>query len=78
MCVVIGLQSTGEANTLAVKDLIGESMDDFVSAPQQILLNWLENHFPKENCELSDDQLHGLYGMVRTGNISRHRLCLSD
>ena len=34
MCVVIGLQSTGEANTESVKAELGEDgLDDFVSAP---------------------------------------------
>ena len=34
MCVVIGLQSTGEANTESVRAELGEDgLDDFVSAP---------------------------------------------
>ncbi len=31
MCVVIGLQSTGEANTTATRDECGDTLDDFVS-----------------------------------------------
>lgn len=31
MCVVIGLQSTGEANTSSERALKGDEMDDFVS-----------------------------------------------
>ena len=64
MCVVIGLQSTGEANTVAVKELIGDSMDDFVSAPQQILLGWLNNHFPKGHCGMADAKIYSLYSQV--------------
>ena len=30
-CVVIGLQSTGEANTTATRDECGDTLDDFVS-----------------------------------------------
>ena len=31
MCVVIGLQSTGEANTSASREELGDVLDDFVS-----------------------------------------------
>ncbi len=31
MCVVIGLQSTGEANTSSERSLKGDELDDFVS-----------------------------------------------
>lgn len=31
MCVVIGLQSTGEANTTASREECGDTLDDFVS-----------------------------------------------
>ena len=64
--MVIGLQSTGEANTVAVKELIGDSMDDFVSAPQQILLGWLNNHFPKGHCGMADAKIYSLYSQVST------------
>ena len=37
MCAVIGLQSTGEASMSQVRDVLGDSMDDFVSAPRQVL-----------------------------------------
>lgn len=39
MACVIGLQSTGEASTTLARDQNGDAaMDDFVSAPQMILL----------------------------------------
>ena len=85
MCVVIGLQSTGEANTMVAKEQSGDNMEDFVSAPQQILLGWLNNHFPRDACGLSENQLHGLYYQVSLPDIGHHtnsihhsRWCLSN
>ncbi len=37
MCVVIGMQSTGEAGTTLAREENGDEMDDFVSAPKMIL-----------------------------------------
>lgn len=37
MCVVIGMQSTGEAGTTLAREEMGDEMDDFVSAPKMIL-----------------------------------------
>ena len=68
MCVVIGLQSTGEANTMAAKALCGEIMDDFISAPRQILLGWLINHFPRDACGVSEEEIHSLY--LQVGSIN--------
>lgn len=45
MCAVIGLQSTGEANTKAAAEL-DDVLDDFVSAPQMVLIQFLTKHFP--------------------------------
>ena len=36
MCVVIGLQSTGEANTSASREEQGDMLDDFVSGERVI------------------------------------------
>ncbi|KAK9815574.1 hypothetical protein WJX72_006088 [[Myrmecia] bisecta] len=57
MCVVIGLQSTGEANTEAKRRETGDEMEDFVSAPQLILQQFLENHFPVCSSDLCADEL---------------------
>ena len=65
MCVVIGLQSTGEANTKASLEETGETMDDFVSAPQRILLAFLKNHFPLSGGELSTASADALLTQVR-------------
>ena len=49
MAVVIGLQSTGEANIeQALSDMAdaGEELEDFVSAPQMILKNLINRQFP--------------------------------
>ncbi len=65
MCVVIGLQSTGEANTNQVREVSGDSMEDFVSAPQQILLQFLEKHFPARQPEdLSETEINHLHAQV--------------
>ncbi len=46
MSVVIGLQSTGEANTNATREESGDVLDDFVSAPKVIMQQFLEKTFP--------------------------------
>lgn len=47
-CVVIGLQSTGEARTLEHIDEGGE-MNDFVSTARGVLQNLVEKHFPSRH-----------------------------
>ena len=64
MCVVIGLQSTGEANTTQVRDVMGDAMDDFISAPRQVLLAFLENHFPTHACGLTESGASTLHAQV--------------
>ena len=44
-CVVIGLQSTGEARTLEQLDEFGE-INEFVSTARGVLQNLVEKHFP--------------------------------
>ncbi len=45
MCVVIGLQSTGEANTTQLREeQNSDDFDDFVSAPKLELRNLIQNH----------------------------------
>jgi hypothetical protein len=51
-CVVIGLQSTGEARTLDQLDEYGE-LNEFVSTAKGVLQNLVEKHFPSlpnSNC----------------------------
>ncbi|CAO2168418.1 unnamed protein product [Urochloa humidicola] len=45
-CVVIGLQSTGEARTEEAIAKYGVELDDFVSGPRELLLKLVEDHYP--------------------------------
>ena len=47
-CVVIGLQSTGEARTADVVGRLGEGeeLDDFVSGPKELLLRLVDSSYP--------------------------------
>ncbi|KAF3772088.1 strawberry notch-like protein 1 [Nymphaea thermarum] len=45
-CVVIGLQSTGEARTEEAVTKYGLEMDDFVSGPRELLLKLVEENYP--------------------------------
>lgn len=45
-CVVIGLQSTGEARTLEVLDDTGGELTDFVSTAKAVLTGLIDKHFP--------------------------------
>ncbi|KAI6213229.1 hypothetical protein M3Y94_00125800 [Aphelenchoides besseyi] len=52
-CVVIGLQSTGEAQTLGVLGDAGE-ITDFVSTTKAVLQTLIERHFPTGDSESMD------------------------
>uniref|UniRef100_A0A3Q1HWS5 Protein strawberry notch homolog 1 n=1 Tax=Anabas testudineus TaxID=64144 RepID=A0A3Q1HWS5_ANATE len=45
-CVVIGLQSTGEARTLEALEEGGGELNDFVSTAKGVLQSLIEKHFP--------------------------------
>eukprot|EP00250_Pteridium_aquilinum_P027603 c3529_g1_i1 orf=145-2244(+) len=45
-CVVIGLQSTGEARTEEAVSKYGNELDDFVSGPRELLLKLVEENYP--------------------------------
>ncbi|XP_041423399.1 protein strawberry notch homolog 1 isoform X2 [Xenopus laevis] len=45
-CVVIGLQSTGEARTLEALEEGGGELNDFVSTARGVLQSLIEKHFP--------------------------------
>ena len=64
MCCVIGLQSTGEANTNQTRDEEGDCLDDFVSAPKKILQMFLTKHFPTDDCGLLPHELDLLQHQV--------------
>nr|GEX46630.1 protein FORGETTER 1 isoform X2 [Tanacetum cinerariifolium] len=45
-CVVIGLQSTGEARTEEAVTKYGVDLDDFISGPRELLLKFVEDNYP--------------------------------
>nr|CAB3488213.1 unnamed protein product [Digitaria exilis] len=45
-CVVVGLQSTGEARTEEAVTKYGVEMEDFVSGPRELLLKLVEENYP--------------------------------
>lgn len=64
LCVVIGLQSTGEANTNQTRDEEGDVLDDFVSAPKRILQLFISRHFPTGDCDMEPHELNLLQHQV--------------
>eukprot|EP00879_Flechtneria_rotunda_P009637 GHRR01010084.1.p1 GENE.GHRR01010084.1~~GHRR01010084.1.p1 ORF type:complete len:1075 (+),score=467.79 GHRR01010084.1:930-4154(+) len=53
MCVVIGLQSTGEANMNAARADGGDELDDLLSAPRMVLTQFIDKWLPaKPNEEI--------------------------
>ncbi|XP_050215928.1 protein FORGETTER 1 isoform X2 [Mercurialis annua] len=45
-CVVIGLQSTGEARTEEAVTKYGLELEDFISGPRELLLKFVEENYP--------------------------------
>ncbi|KAK9865736.1 hypothetical protein WJX84_001418, partial [Apatococcus fuscideae] len=45
-CVVIGLQTTGEARTAELVSEQGNELDDFVSGPKELMLKLVEDNYP--------------------------------
>ena len=64
LCVVIGLQSTGEANTNQTREEEGDVLDDFVSAPKRILSLFISKHFPTDSCDMESHELDLLQHQV--------------
>ncbi|KAK8767521.1 hypothetical protein V5799_005700 [Amblyomma americanum] len=62
-CVVIGLQSTGEARTLEQLEEQGGELSDFVSTAKGVLQTLIEKHFPAPNRKKTL-KLLGLGGIV--------------
>lgn len=62
--MVIGLQSTGEANTNQTREEEGDVLDDFVSAPKRILSLFLSRHFPTDSCDMESHELDLLQHQV--------------
>ena len=70
-CVVVGLQSTGEANTASALSRAeagggnAEGLDDLVSAPKVILENFITNYLPVRGVDMDASQLNHLVVQVR-------------
>ncbi|XP_071848916.1 protein strawberry notch homolog 1-like isoform X2 [Apostichopus japonicus] len=58
-CVVIGLQSTGEARTLDALEEAGGELSDFVSTAKGVFSSLIEKHFPAPNRA----KMAGLFGL---------------
>ncbi|XP_071789882.1 protein strawberry notch homolog 1-like [Asterias amurensis] len=56
-CVVIGLQSTGEARTLDALEEAGGELNDFVSTAKSVFSSLIEKHFPAPNRKKTADML---------------------
>ena len=74
MLAFAGLQSTGEASiTQAMNESDHDNDDSFVSAPRQMIVNFITNHMPlstspntKQGSGLSEEQARTLYYQVKT------------
>ena len=64
MAVVIGLQSTGEANTTAAREEAEEELDDFVSTPQIIITQLIKSQFPIVVSVTAGADFRALYNQV--------------
>ena len=75
--VVIGLQSTGEAAADALDIQLGDSCG-WVSVTKQILLHFVNNHFPTTKSTASgtpvsiEDAIAGTYDTIPMGNINNN------
>ncbi|KAM3213142.1 hypothetical protein ACQJBY_065881 [Aegilops geniculata] len=58
-CVVVGLQSTGEARTEEAITKYGVEMEDFISGPRELLLKLVEDNYPlppKPDCSQQGEE----------------------
>lgn len=67
-CVVIGLQSTGEARTLEALEEGGGELNDFVSTAKGVLQSLIEKHFPAPDRK----KLFSLLGIDMTGRSNNN------
>ncbi|XP_025091895.1 protein strawberry notch homolog 1-like isoform X1 [Pomacea canaliculata] len=66
-CVVIGLQSTGEARTLEQVEEMGGELNDFVSTAKGVFQTLVEKHFPAPDRRKAFDML-GLSNYAQRDN----------
>ncbi|XP_075690059.1 protein strawberry notch homolog 1 isoform X2 [Rhinoderma darwinii] len=67
-CVVIGLQSTGEARTLEALEEGGGELNDFVSTAKGVLQSLIEKHFPAPDRK----KLFSLLGIDLSAQSNNH------
>uniref|UniRef100_A0A0N4ZKF1 AAA_34 domain-containing protein n=1 Tax=Parastrongyloides trichosuri TaxID=131310 RepID=A0A0N4ZKF1_PARTI len=72
-CVVIGLQSTGEARTLEQLEENGGELTEFVSTAKAVLQGLIDKHFPTQDTSFSGkyDIFSDLDKMLGSGNKSK-------
>jgi hypothetical protein len=72
-CVVVGLQSTGEAHTLDFLEENGE-VNEFVSTAKSVIQSLVENFFPihDDNSAIDDFQQMFLMSGKQRGKKRRH------
>lgn len=71
-CVVIGLQSTGEARTLEQLEKDDGELTDFVSTAKGVLESLVEKHFPAPNRDRTDRLLEAYTPLPSTSRTSGH------
>ncbi|XP_041348616.1 protein strawberry notch homolog 1-like [Gigantopelta aegis] len=71
-CVVIGLQSTGEARTLEQVEEMGGELNDFVSTAKGVFQTLVEKHFPAPNRRKAFD-IFGISSFKDNANNKRKR-----
>uniref|UniRef100_T1HTA4 Uncharacterized protein n=1 Tax=Rhodnius prolixus TaxID=13249 RepID=T1HTA4_RHOPR len=80
-CVVIGLQSTGEARTLSQLEKDDGELSDFVSTAHGVLMSLVENHFPvtsKVHESKALEEGFGTHNKYFSPSNKRKKLKLSD
>ncbi|KXJ14796.1 protein strawberry notch homolog 1 [Exaiptasia diaphana] len=73
-CVVIGLQSTGEARTLEQLEESGGELTDFVSTAKGVFQTLVDKHFPAPDRK----KMAGLLGLVRDTDSNGSRSAVSS
>ncbi|KAL5731294.1 udp-glycosyltransferase [Ranunculus cassubicifolius] len=72
-CVVIGLQSTGEARTEEAVTKYGVELDDFISGPRELLLKFVEDNYPlppKPGSQPGEDSAKGTPKKRNSGTLN--------
>uniref|UniRef100_A0A183BL61 Protein strawberry notch n=1 Tax=Globodera pallida TaxID=36090 RepID=A0A183BL61_GLOPA len=71
-CVVIGLQSTGESQTLDFLDENGGDVTEFVSTAKAVIQSLVENYFPTHNDNSAIDDFERMF--LKDGTKSKKRM----